>query len=266
MKKILTTIILAVAVILFSCCKGKTHNTAEEQSPNIVSYTFDEKRIQSISDLCDSARKLLEDKTTSSDELNSIMSRALDSMEMVVRHCQNLEFNSWIRGYGRHFMQDVILDDRLVQDVKGRFLMFPYEWTVLQTDTSNFVWTTTYRGTGEMSERFALLQLFSDEKVRECMFVVCNYIDTVIKDVSIVFYDKDRNPTLLNLDDSKFIDDSDMDVGILRIAFPLDNILPLIESSSGFDITFNAKNEEVLFMYPFMGNENDILKNIFEIK
>lgn len=104
-----------------------------------------------------------------------------------------------------------------------------------------------------MSERFALLQLFSDENVRECMFVVCNYMDTVIEDLSIVFYDKDKNVTKLNLNDSKFIDDSDMDVGILRIAFPLDNILPLIESSSGFDITFNAKNEEVLFMYPFMG-------------
>jgi len=264
MKKILTTIILAVAVILFSCCKGKTHNTAEEQSPNIVSYTFDEKRIQSISDLCDSARKLLEDKTTSSDELNSIMSRALDSMEMVVRHCQILEFNRWIRGYGRHYMQDVILDDRLVQDVKGRFLMFPYEWTVLQTDTSNFVWTTTYRGTGEMSERFALIQLFSDDNVRECMFVVCNYVDTIIKDLSIAFYDKDENVTKLNLDNSKFIDDSDSDVGITRIAFPLDDVLPLIESSTGFNITFNAKNEEVLFMYPFMGNENDILKDIFE--
>jgi hypothetical protein len=264
MKEILTTIILAVTVVLFSCCKGKTHNTAEEQSPNMVSYTFDEKRIHNISLLCDSASKLLEDKTTSSDELNSIMSRALDSMEMVVRHCQILEFNRWIRGYGRHYMQDVILDDRLVQDVKGRFLMFPYEWTVLQTDTSNFVWTTTYRGTGEMSERFALIQLFSDESVRECMFVVCNRMDTVIKDVSIAFYDKDEKVTKLNLNDSKFMDNSDSDVGILRIAFPLDNILQLIERSSGFNITFNAKNEEVLFMYPFMGNENDILKDIFE--
>lgn len=264
MKEILTTIILAVTVVLFSCCKGKTHNTAEEQSPNMVSYTFDEKRIHNISLLCDSASKLLEDKTTSSDELNSIMSRALDSMEMVVRHCQILEFNSWIRGYGRHFMQDVLLDDRLVEDVKERFFMFPYEWTILQTDSSNFVWTTTYRGTGEMSERFALIQLFSDKSVRECMFVVCNYVDTVIKDLSIAFYDKDENVTKLNLDDSKFIDDSDSDVGITRIAFSLDDILPLIESSSGFNITFNAKNEEVLFMYPFMGNENDILKDIFE--
>ena len=226
MKEILTTIILAVAVVLFSCCKGKTHNTAEEQSPNMVSYTFDEKRIHNISLLCDSASKLLEDKTTSSDELNSIMSRALDSMEMVVRHCQILEFNSWIRGYGRHFMQDVLLDDRLVEDV--------------------------------------IIQLFSDKSVRECMFVVCNYVDTVIKDLSIAFYDKDENVTKLNLNDSKFIDDSDSDVGITRIAFPLDDVLPLIESSTGFNITFNAKNEEVLFMYPFMGNENDILKDIFE--
>lgn len=264
MKEILTTIILAVAVVLFSSCKGKTHNTAEEQKPNMVSYTFDEKRIHKISVLCDSASKLLEDKTTSSDELNSIMSRALDSMEMVVRHCQILDFNRWIRGYGRHFMQDVLLDNRLVEDVKERFFMFPYEWTILQTDSSNFVWTTTYRGTGEMSERFALIQLFSDKSVRECMFVVCNSVDTVIKDLSIAFYDKDENVTKLNLNDSKFIDDSDSDVGIIRIAFPLDDILPLIECSSGFNITFNAKNEEVLFMYPFMGNENDILKDIFE--
>ena len=256
--------VMVVVAVLFGNCQSKTHNTAKDQKPQKVSYTYDEKRMSSISDLCDSTLKLLEDKTSPSDKLNLMMSRTLDSMEMVVRHCQNIYFNRWVRGYGRHFMQDVLLDDRLVEDVKERFFMFPYEWTILQTDSSNFVWTITYRGTPEISERFALIQLFSDESVRECMFVVCNHMDTVIKDVSIAFYDKDEKVTKLNLKDSKFIDDSDLDVGILRIAFPLDDILPLIENSSGFNFTFNAKNEEVLFMYPFMGNENDILKDIFE--
>ena len=230
--------------------------------PDSVSYVYDTQRIERISELCKASLSMHEDKTTPAKELNMQMSRVMDSLEFTLRHCQDFEFNMWLRGYARYITIPVVLDERLDDNVTNRITPMPYVWTVSKTDSDAIAYTTLFRGSVEMYDRFTNIILLSDKGEQKCMFVVSNYSDTIIDDLTIEFFDENNGSTTFHATDAEMIDYDDYGAGILRVIFPFEEIMPLLERSSTMEVSYNAKNEKILMKHLLMPEELDFVKGV----
>jgi hypothetical protein len=248
------------AFILIACNPTKQALTTSGEP----SYVFDDQRIDRIANMCVEMEAMLNDTTVPAKKLNLLLAQTVDTLEFVVRHCQDFEFNKWVRGYGRHIMMDVILDKRPDENVKNRFFTLPYGWTILQEDSTTLAFTTMFRGSGEIHDRFVNINLFVNTEYQKCMFVVCNYADTIIENMTIEFFDDESNViATLHISDAEFTDDSDYDAGILRVIFPLETFMPLYGSASAVHVSYDAKNEQILMMHPFLKKEKSLLREFF---
>ena len=261
MKKFRILFMVLTLTSLFICCHtSKKADNLITKNPN---YEYDENRIAVIADMCDRASQLLENQTVPADKLNKEMTQLFDTLNFTIRHCQAFEFNMWLRGYARYIVKPVIMNDRLNDDVKEKIIYTPYEWTILNTDSLVFAYTTMFRGSGEMYDRFANIILYSKAEIQECTFVISNYTDTIIENLKIEFYDKEEKIKTLQMSDAELIDSFNADAGVLRMIFPINNFLSLFEKSGSVRITFNAKNEEVLFMHIFPPEEHKLIMSLF---
>ncbi len=260
MKKIFClSIIMLLSSTLAEC------NTPSEPvgtPPDSTNYVYDAQRIDQISEFCKSSLSMLEDKTTPAKELNTQMYRLMDTLEFTIHHCQDLEFNMWLRGYARYITMPVILDERLDDNVTDRITPMPYLWTMSKTDSEAIAYTTLFRGSWEMYDRFTNIILLSNRGEQKCMFVVSNYSDTIMEDLTIKFFDENEEITTLHATDAEMIDDDDYGAGILRVIFPFGEIMPLLERSSTMEVSYNAKNEKVLFMHLLFEKEKRLVKGI----
>lgn len=254
---------LMLTSFFISCQTSPKTDAPITKTPN---YEYDENRITAIADLCDRALKMLDDPKTPTDKLNNQMSQLFDTLNFTIRHCQAFEFNMWLRGYARHITQPVIMDNRLNDNVKEKIIYTPYEWTIMQTDSSGFAYTTMFRSSGEMNNRFANIILYSKAEIQECTFVITNYTDTIIDDVNIEFYNKDEKVKTLHIYDAELIDSNNAADGVLRIIFPINEFMPIFESAGSVRITFNAKNDQVLFLHIFPPEEQKLIMNLFSVK
>ena len=253
-------LMLTLTSIFISC---QTSSKKDNPNSNTSKYEYDENRITAIAELCDRALKMLDDPQTPTDKLNNQMSQLFDTLNFTIRHCQAFEFNMWLRGYARHISQPVIMDNRLNDNVKEKIIYTPYEWTILQTDSSVFAYTTMFRSSGEMYNRFANIILYSKDEIQECAFVITNYTDTIIDDVNIAFYDKEEMVKTLHISDAELIDSNNAADGVLRIIFPITEFMPIFEWAGSVRITFDAKNEKVLFLHVFPPEEQKLILSLF---
>lgn len=124
--------------------------------------------------------------------------------------------------------------------------------------------TTMFRGSGEVQERFVNIHLFANEEYQKCIFVVTNYTDTIIENLTIEFFDDESDViATLHPSDAEVTDDLDYDAGILRVIFPLETFMSLYERASSVHVSYNAKNENILMMHPFLKNEKSIVRDMF---
>ena len=138
----------------------------------------------------------------------------------------------------------------------------PYVWTVSKTDSDAIAYTTLFRGSGEMYDRFTNIILLSDKGEQKCMFVVSNYSDTIIEDLTIEFFDENNGSTTFHATDAEMIDYDDYGAGILRVFFPFEEIMPLLERSSTMEVSYNAKSEHVLMKHLLFSEEMDFVKGV----
>ena len=94
------------------------------------------------------------------------------------------------------------------------------------------------------------------------MFVVSNYSDTIIEDLTIGFFGETDSITTLHATDAEMIDYDDYGAGILRVIFPLGEIMPLLERSSTMEVSYNAKREPVLMKHLLFSEEMDFVKGV----
>ena len=260
MKKIFW---LSIIMLLSSALTGcNTSSKPVGTPPDSVNYVFDAQRIDGIAELCKSSLTMLEDESTPVKELNTQMFRLMDTLEFTLHHCQNFEFDLLIRGYARHITMPVVMDDRLNDAFKRRIVSIPYEWTVSKTDSYAGAYTTLFRGSGEMYDRFTNVVLMSDKGKQKCMFVVSNYSDTIIEDLTIEFFDENNGSTTFHATDAEMIDHDDYGAGILRVFFPFEAIMPLLERSSTMEVSYDAKSEHVLMKHLLMSEELDFVKGV----
>ncbi|MBR4917906.1 MAG: hypothetical protein IKZ52_01645 [Bacteroidales bacterium] len=261
MKKIIIAIAVALLAIAHTGCATKQVHSQVSTEPN---YEFDEARMNAIFNLCDSTQNMLYDETTPATTLNAQMNRVIDTLKYALRHCENLKFNIWMRGYARHILEPVILDGRLKDDVKNKVMSLPFEWTVMEDDTSVYAITIMYMRPEEMFDRYATIDLYSDNQFQKCTFVIEDYIDPIFNDVRIDFLDENNGKTTLHAADAEKTDyDSS---GVSRLIFPLEQIMPLLEKSEGVNISYKTKNEEILFMHAFPLVEKRHIKRLFDGK
>lgn len=255
--------VLSVMMLLSSALIG-CHTPAEpiDTPPDSLNYVYDEQRIERIAELCKSNLSMLEDESTPVKELNTQMSRLMDTLEFTLHHCQNFEFDLLIRGYARHITMPVVMDDRLNDAFKRRIVSIPYEWTVSKTDSYAGAYTTLFRGSGEIYDRFTNVVLMSYKREQKCMFVVSNYSDTIIENLEIKFFDETDSITTLHASDAEMIDYDDYGAGIMRVIFPFEEIMPLLERSSTMEVSYNAKNEKILMKHLLMPEEIDFVKGV----
>lgn len=259
MKNITIAIAVALLAIAHTGCATKKEHKHVHPHPN---YEFDEARMNAIADLCDSTLNMLYDENTPASMLNTQMNQVVDTLVFALRHCENLKFNIWMRGFARHIMEPVILDDRLKDDVKNEVMFLPFRWTVIEEDSSVYAVTIMYMSPEEMFDRYATIDLYSDNQFQKCTFVIEDYIDTVIKDVSIDFVDENDEKTTLHATDAE---KTDYDLsGVFRMIFPLGQIMPLLEQSEGVNISYKTKNEEILFMHAFPLAERKCIRKLFD--
>ena len=90
------------------------------------------------------------------------------------------------------------------------------------------------------------------------MFVVSNYSDTIIEDLTIEFFDENNGNTTFHATDAEMIDYDDYGAGILRVFFPFEEIMPLLERSSTMEVLYDAKSEHVLMKHLLMSEELDL--------
>lgn len=261
MKNIIIAIAVALLAIAHTGCATKQeHKHADPR----LNYEFDEARINAIADLCDSTLNMLYDENTPASKLNTQMNLVVGTLRFALRHCENLTFNIWMRGFARHIMGPVILDDRLKDDVKNEVMFLPFRWTVIEEDSSVYAVTIMYMSPEEMFDRHATIGLYSDKQFQKCTFVIEDYIDTVFKDVSIDFVDENDEITTLHASDAEKTEF--VSSGIFRMIFPLEQIMPLLEKSEGVNISYKTKNEEILFMHVFPLGEKRYIMRIFDGK
>lgn len=259
MKKTIIAIAVALLAITHTGCATKQVHSQVSTKPN---YEFDEARMNAIAELCDSTLNMLYDETTPATTLNAQMNRVIDTLKYALRHCENLKFNIWMRGYARHILGPVILDERLKDDVKNKVMSLPFEWTVMEDDTSVYAITIMYMRPEEMFDRYATIDLYSDKQFQKCTFVIEDYIDPAIKDVIIDFLDENNGKTTLHATDAEKTDyDS---AGVFRMIFPLEQIMPLLEQSEVVNISYKAKDEEILFMHAIPLAERKYIKKLFD--
>ena len=260
MKKIF---VLSIIMLLSSALVGCNSSSKPVGTPpDSTNYVYDAQRIDQIAEFCKSSLSMLENKTTPDKELNTQMSRVMDTLEFTLHHCQNFEFNMWLRGYARYITIPVILDERLDDNVTNRITPMPYVWTVSKTDSDAIAYTTLFRGSGEMYDRFTNVILLSDKGEQKCMFVVSNYSDTIIEDLTIEFFNENNGNTILHASDAEMIDYDDYGAGILRVFFPFEEIMPLLERSSTMEVSYNAKSEHVLMKHLLFSEEMDFVKGV----
>ena len=260
MKKIFC---LSIIMLLSSALTGcNTSSKPVGTPPDSVNYVFDAQRIDGIAEFCQLSLSMLEDESTPAKELNARMSQVIDTLEFAIRYCQDFEFDMWMRGYARHITMPVVMDDRLNDALKRRIVSIPYEWTVSKTDSAAIAYATLFRNSREVFDRFTNVILLSDKGEKKCMFVVSNYSDTIIEDMTIGFFGETDSITTLHATDAEMIDYDDYGAGILRVIFPLGEIMPLLERSSTMEVSYNAKREQVLMKHLLFKEEIDFVKGV----
>ena len=264
MKKYFVVFFAFQLVLVHSgCSKRQKEIQSNDGLTRLESYVFDENRISSIETLCNATELALYDSTISSRELNLRMSLLADTLQFAIRHCQDFEFNLWMRGFVRHITPTILFDSRVDEDLVDKYLFLPYLWNINCTDSATIVYTSLFRTSNEMYDRFTNLLLFSKGNEQRCLFTIANFSDTLIKDVCIAFVDTAGNHKTLDQHDALFADYQDADPCVLRMLFPLDTFLSLLNNATAIDVQYQARKEEIVMRHHIPESEKLFVEDVF---
>lgn len=261
-------LLFAFLMLIQSGCtrKHKINTSSDDFTRQECCYVFDENRISSIEALCDATEQALYDSTISSRELNLRMSLLADTLQYAIRHCQDFEFNLWMRGFVRHLTPTILFDRRVEEDLVDKYLFLPYLWNINRSDSATIVYTSIFRASNEMYDRFTNVLLFSKGDEQRCLFTITNFSDTVIKDVCIAFVDTAGNHKTLDQHDALFTDYQDAEPSVLRMLFPLDTFLSLLNNATSIDVQYQAKKSEIVMRHYLPESEKLFVENVFAKK
>ena len=251
-------------IVQTGCSKRQKLMGSDDVLSKRENYVFDEKRILAIADLCDETASMLYDTTLSPIELDLKLSKLADTLQFAIRHCQDFEVNLWLRGFVRHNMQNILFNSRVNEDMKLTYLPIPYLWTVNRIDSTDYASTCMFGNTDEMYDRHTNILLASTGETRNCMFVFTNFLDTIIEDVSIAFFDTTGNYRILDPRDALYTDYQDVESGTLRVVFPLDTFLSLYDNAWMMDVLYRAKNEKIEMKQYISDSEKLFVNYIFQ--
>ena len=267
MKKYFVVFFALQLVFVHSgCSKRQKEIQSNDGLTRLESYVFDENRISSIEALCDATEQALFDSTIPSRELNLRMSLLADTLQFAIRHCQDFEFNLWMRGFVRHLTPTILFDRRVEEDLVDKYLFLPYLWNINRSDSATIVYTSIFRASNEMYDRFTNVLLFSKGDEQRCLFTITNFSDTVIKDVCIAFVDTAGNHKTLDQHDALFTDYLDAEPSVLRMLFPLDTFMSLLNNATSIDVQYQAKKSEIVMRHYLPESEKLFVENVFAKK
>ncbi len=251
-RMILTILVILAAFATVGCQTSSRSYKNKEKITDELNYVFDEQRINRIYDMCMLTINMLDDESIPVSKLKTQLSETADTLELVVRHCPDLDFNLWVRGYLRH-ISSIVLDKVEIKegdDYVAKLLFLPYDWTIIQTDSIIAARTNIFRNSQEVYDRNATVLLASMGGQRKCLFEIYNFSDTVINDLNIVFVDANEREVFLRPTDSDVESYMNSEDGIVRVVFPWERVWPLLTGSEVMRITYEAKDEQILMVLP----------------
>ena len=163
--------------------------------------------------------------------------------------------------------EQALYDSTIVEeDLVDKYLFLPYLWNINRTDSATIVYTSIFRASNEMYDRFTNVLLFSKGNEQRCLFTITNFSDTVIKDVCIAFVDTAGNHKTLDQHDALFTDYQDAEPSVLRMLFPLDTFLSLLNNATSIDVQYQAKKSEIVMRHYLPESEKLFVENVFAKK
>lgn len=251
-------------VILFSACKSSNNTEKDYGWPEYVRDVtreiniHDERRL-AIIDQIDDFYKLIEDTTTPADKLCHSLNRLEDTLEYVIKHDYEFEFNLLMRATAFRIHHRLLVEDERIQQC-GRYLGIEDYWNTslcndsLDMDVMSVSW---FRASSEAGNRFAILNVATARENQVSELIVENLIDYSLNDIECIFTRFDS--VIVGVINSKTasVDSSELSNGLIRMMFNTSDIVNILSQSDIMEVRYstNGENVEMTSLAPFFFNE-----------
>lgn len=241
-----TTLVLFLAAFSLIACKSPKPSTGEAK------IEFTDARRNAIADQCDSVMAMLADSTIPAEEFCAPLKRLGDTLRYAISHDLLYETTHEMRAFVRHLSYELFCDKRGIDPDCFFWSLYevPFLWLVSHGDSSDIMYTTFFRSSGEAFDRFSTLALAGDVDGRlpAAILTVTNYIDTVIDNLEIEFqYDGNHIETIKAED--VVTDTSDVTSGIVRVILDSDDIIAKLKKCGVVCVRYNTNSELVDMRY-----------------
>ena len=260
MKKILYILLIA---FFFLSCKS-SNNTEEEYTwPEYVrdvarEINIHDNRRLAIIDQIDDFYKLFEDTTSSADILCGSLNRLEDTLEYVIRHDYEFEFNLLMRATAFRIHHRLLVEDERIQQCGRYFGIEDYWNTSLCNDSLNMdvMSVSWFRASHEAGNRFAILNVAAAGENMVSELIVENLVDYSLDDVECIFTCDSVIVGVINSETAS-VDSSEVSNGLIRIMFHTSDIVNLLNQSDAMIVryTTNGETVEMMSLAPFFFNE-----------
>lgn len=239
-------LVLFFAAVLLLSCKSSKPSTDDLKSE------FTRERRNAIMAQCNSVVGMLADSSVTTEELCEPLKRLGDTLRYAISNDILFETNHEMRAFVRRLAYELLRDKRGIDPDCYYWSLYevPYLWLVSHGDSSDCMYTTFFRSSGEAFERFSTLVLAGDVDGRlpAAVLTVTNYIDTLIDNLEIEFQYDDNHVETIKAEDV-ITDTSDAASGIVRVILDSDDILARLRQCGVVCVRYGAKTEEVDMRY-----------------
>lgn len=260
MRRILYIVFL---FILFSACKSSNNSEEEYTWPEYVrdvarEINIHDNRRLAIIDQIDDFYKLVEDTTTPAGILCHSLNRLEDTLEYVIRHDYEFEFNLLMRATAFRIHHRLLVEDERIQQC-GRYLGIEDYWNTslcndsLDMDVMSVSW---FRASTEAGNRFAILNVAAAGENLVSELIVENLIDYSLDNVECIFTCDSVIVGVINSETTS-VDSSEMSNGLIRMMFHTSYIANLLSQSDAMIVRYTTNGEtiEMMSLAPFFFNE-----------
>jgi len=249
--------------ILFSACKSSNNSEEEYTWPEYVrdvarEINIHDNRRLAIIDQIDDFYKLVEDTTTPAGILCHSLNRLEDTLEYVIRHDYEFEFNLLMRATAFRIHHRLLVEDERIQQC-GRYLGIEDYWNTslcndsLDMDVMSVSW---FRASTEAGNRFAILNVAAAGENLVSELIVENLIDYSLDNVECIFTCDSVIVGVINSETTS-VDSSEMSNGLIRMMFHTSYIANLLSQSDAMIVRYTTNGEtiEMMSLAPFFFNE-----------